>query len=134
DWFETAKLNYGFDITTRTKHYSPRPKTWDQMLDVARYWVEKGVDGLRCDFAHSVPIEFWQYLAEGLRAVNPNVFLLAEAYESDARMRIPGFSYQALLAAGFDSVYNSEMYWGLHNGVNQPGHIRDVNPTRMPLM
>jgi glycosidase len=134
DWFETVKLNYGFDIASRTKHYDPRPKTWDQMLDVAKYWVEKGVDGFRCDYAHAVPLEYWRFMAENLRQINPDVFLLAEAYETDARMGIPGFSYQALLDAGFDSVYNSEMYWGMHNTVNQPGRFSEVNPMRMPLM
>jgi glycosidase len=134
DWFETAKLNYGFDLAARTAHYTPRPRTWTQMADVARYWVEKGVDGLRVDFAHAVPIEFWRFFAAELRRVQPQVFLLAEAYETDERMRLPGFSYHAMLDAGFDSVYHSEMYWGLRGQVLRPGNMRSTNPMRAPAM
>ncbi len=111
DWFETAKLNYGYNFTDGTRHYEPVPRTWLSVADVAEYWLRAGVDGFRVDFAHSVPIEFWQYFARRIRSVNPNAFLLAEAYESDFGMKVPGFSYEALLDAGFDSVYNSELYW-----------------------
>jgi glycosidase len=134
DWFETAKLNYGFDLSSRTAQYAPTPRTWMQMADVARYWVEKGVDGFRVDFAHAVPIEFWRFFAAELRSVQPQVFLLAEAYETDERMRLPGFSYHAMLDAGFDSVYHSEMYWGLRGQVLRPGGMRATNPMRAPAM
>jgi glycosidase len=133
DWFETVKLNYGFDIQNRRAEYEPMPRTWHQMLDIARYWVEKGVDGFRVDFAHAVPIEFWRYFATELKAVNPNIFLLAEAYESDHRMRLPGFSYESFLATGFDSVYNSELYWEMRNQAKQPGNFRSVRPNDSPL-
>ncbi len=134
DWFETVKLNYGYDIAARQPQYSPRPRTWTQMIDVARYWALKGVDGFRVDYAHAVPIEFWREFASELKRVQPNVFLLAEAYESDQRMKLPGFSYHAMLDAGFDSVYNSEIYWALQQQATRPGTMRSANPTRMPAM
>ena len=132
DWFETVKLNYGFDIESRQGNYNPRPKTWDQMVDVAKYWMMHGVDGFRVDFAHAVPIEFWRYFAAELKRTNPEVFLLAEAYEKDERMKVPGFSYTAMLAAGFDSIYNSEQYWTLRQQAVQPGNMRSANPNWTP--
>lgn len=134
DWFETVKLNYGWDLVNRQGHYSPRPRTWDQMLDVARYWVEKGVDGFRVDYAHAVPMGFWQFFASELKRVQPEVFLLAEAYEGDQRMMIPGFSYQAMFEAGFDSVYDSEMYWALRNQPTNTIDMRGAKPSRSPGM
>lgn len=123
DWFETAKINYGFNLHSRSGDYSPRPRTWEQMVDVAKYWAALGVDGFRVDFAHSVPIEFWRYFVEELRAVQPDIFLLAEAYESDEVMRLPNFSYEAMFAAGFDSIYNSYVYWAMRDQALQAGHI-----------
>lgn len=134
DWFETVKLNYGYDISTNQAHYDPRPRTWDQMLDVARYWVEKGVDGFRVDFAHSVPIEFWRYFATELRKTHAPVFLLAEAYEADGGMRLPNFSYQAMLEAGFDTVYNSEMYWPMRRLADNRGTMRDARLETSPAL
>ena len=134
DWFETVKLNYGYDIASQSAHYDPRPRTWDQMIDVAKYWTKKGVDGFRVDFAHAVPIEFWRAFAAELKAVQPNVFLLAEAYEADQGMKLPGFSYRAMLDAGFDSIYNSENFWAMGAQAARPGTMRAANPTRMPAM
>lgn len=111
DWYETAKLNYGWDYRQSRGYFEPTPLTWFRVLDVARYWLSKGVDGFRVDFAHSVPMEFWKFFVQRVRGTYPHAFLLAEAYESDLRMKLPGFSYDALLRAGFDSVYSSEAYW-----------------------
>ncbi len=131
DWFETAKLNYGFDLQSRKGFYDPIPKTWRQVEDVAKYWLKKGVDGFRIDFAHSVPIEFWRHFVEEVRKVNKETFLLAEAYESDLRMKLPGFSYQAMYEAGFDSVYNSSIYWALRRQANEPGSGEFFNPANL---
>lgn len=49
DWFETVKLNYGIDFSTTEKHFDPRPPLWDKLLKILCYWIDKGVDGFRCD-------------------------------------------------------------------------------------
>jgi glycosidase len=127
DWFETVKLNYGWDFRGRQGTYDPMPSTWHHMLDVARYWVKKGVDGFRVDYAHAVPMEFWRHFSVELHKEHPDIFLLAEAYEKDERMKVPGFSYEAILDAGFDSVYNSYVYWALHDEASNPGNMQKAN-------
>ncbi len=72
DWSDTAKLNYA------------NHEVWRGQIEAMRYWVEKhAVDGFRCDMAMLVPIEFWQETARELRAVKPDLFLLAEAEEQN---------------------------------------------------
>ena len=132
DWYETAKLNYGFDFTTGQGHYHPRPRTWDMMVAIARHWMDMGVDGFRIDFAHSVPLEFWKYFASELRKKKKDVFLLAEVYENDHGMRVPGFSYEALMNAGIDSVYQSELYWAIHDQARGSGDARRLSPRNLP--
>lgn len=123
DWYETVKLNYGRNFLTQEERYDPQPRTWSQVLDVAQYWVQKGVDGFRVDFAHAVPLPFWRYFTTELKKTNPEVFLLAEAYESDQDMKIPGFSYTRLYEAGFDSIYDSNLYWAMYREARQPGNM-----------
>ncbi len=128
DWFETAKLNYGYEFTTGYTDYEPLPKTWSQMVDVAKYWLNLGVDGFRVDFAHTVPVEFWGYFVQKVREFQPNTYLIAEAYEDG--MGAPGFSYDKLFEAGFDSVYNSKLYWALHNVARGHGGITETQYER----
>ena len=53
---------------------------WAYMLDAMRYWVsEFDIDGYRCDVAGMVPLDFWEEAREGLKAIKPDVLLLAEA-------------------------------------------------------
>ncbi|MGZ4967698.1 MAG: alpha-amylase family glycosyl hydrolase, partial [Chthoniobacterales bacterium] len=65
DWYETVKLNYGFDFTAPNKDVreyptalatqKPIPDTWTKMDRVLEYWQSLGVDGFRCDMAHMEP-------------------------------------------------------------------------------
>ncbi|MBA2663330.1 MAG: alpha-amylase [Bradymonadaceae bacterium] len=111
DWYETVKLNWGYDFETGQGVYDPLPPTWSFMDEVVAYWQEFGVDGFRCDFAHYVPDEAWSWLIEQARARDPQAYFVAEAYENLA----------GLLAAGFDAVYDDELYDGLkgiYNGTH----------------
>ncbi len=81
DWYETVKLNYGIDYGDGSKHFYPIPKTWFRMLDILRYWAEKGVDGFRCDMAHMVPIEFWQWAIPNIKERYPHIIFIAEIYD-----------------------------------------------------
>lgn len=70
DWTDTAKLNYA------------NRDVWRGEIEAMRFWIEKhNIDGFRCDMAMLVPIEFWQQACSVLRAVKPDVFMLAEAEE-----------------------------------------------------
>ena len=72
DWTDTAKLNYA------------NPEVWEAQAAAMEFWVrEHGVDGFRCDMAMLVPVEFWNETARRLRAVKPDLFLLAEAEETN---------------------------------------------------
>lgn len=81
DWYETIKLNYGIDYGDGSHHFYPIPRTWFQMLDILLYWAEKGVDGFRCDMAHMVPIEFWQWAVPNVKERHPHIIFIAEIYD-----------------------------------------------------
>ena len=101
DWYETIKLNYGFNFVSRQATYSPRPRTWDGADAILAYWQGKGVDGFRCDFAHYVPSEAWAFLMARARARRP-AFFFAEAYPS-VGSGDPVQSQDTLIQAGFDA-------------------------------
>ncbi len=86
DWSDTAKLNYA------------NHDVWVGQIDAMKYWIERGVDGFRCDMAMLVPIEFWQEVAAELHRLKPDLFMLAEAEETN------------LFDRAFDACYGWEMH------------------------
>ena len=103
DWFETVKINFGvrpdgshaFDSLPEAarswsndelvKFWAERdvPDSWEKFRDIARYWLDKGVDGFRYDMAQMVPVEFWSYLNSSIKTRRPDAFLLSEIYVPD---------------------------------------------------
>lgn len=100
DWYETVKLNYGWNFVDSSKAYDPIPNTWTKVDDILGYWQGKGVDGFRVDFAHFVPVEAWTYLLGKAKERNATTYFMAEAYEN----------LEGLLASGFDAVYHDATY------------------------
>ncbi len=70
DWSDTAKLDYA------------NRAVWEGQFEAMRFWAEShAVDGFRCDMAMLMPPDFWHETARRLRALRPELFLLAEAEE-----------------------------------------------------
>lgn len=108
-WYETVKLNYGYDFLAGTGHYDPRPRTWDVADAILDYWQGFGVDGFRCDFAHFVPPEAWRFLIERAKRRDNNVYFIAEAYPWEGSGD-PVTHRRQLIESGFDAVYNDGSY------------------------
>ena len=67
DWTDTRSLNYANE------------EVWWAQDDAMRFWLEKGVDGFRCDAAGEVPAEFWKAILPKMNEDYPDIYLLAEA-------------------------------------------------------
>ena len=136
DWYETVKLNYGYDFTTKKRAYphaekpaAPVPDTWLKMDAVLAHWQRLGVDGFRCDMAHIVPPEFWAWAIARARARQPGVFFLGEAYDNDPMKVGTGNVMHDLLSAGFNAVYDDPTYKTLkniHDGVKWANDLDGV--------
>lgn len=98
DWYETVKLNYGIDYGDHSRHFYPVPDTWHKMLHILLYWASKGVDGFRCDMAHMVPVEFWQWAIPQVKTAAKHIIFIAEIYDVAL--------YRSYIGAGFDYLYD----------------------------
>ena len=91
DWTDIAKLNYA-NADMRA-----------EMAKSMRFWLERGVDGFRCDVAYQVPQDFWADVLPAFRQeFDRPLYFLAEGEES------------WLHEAGFDATYA----WRLHHLLN----------------
>ncbi len=78
DWTDVADFNYENE---ELRNY---------MLSVLEFWVKNlDVDGYRADVAELVPDDFWKKAYQRLRAIKPNVFMLAEG--AHPRLHVNGF-------------------------------------------
>ncbi len=119
DWYETVKLNFGHDFTRgRDTSHLPGPDaapeevpdTWRKMDEIFAHWQEMGVAGFRVDMAHMVPMEFWAWMIRRARERDEAVYIFGEAYDTDPAKLTDGNVLEALLAAGFDAVYDDPAY------------------------
>ena len=99
DWYETVKLNYGLDPWNGNRCFDPIPDTWHKMLHIMRYWASKGIDGMRCDMVHMVPVEFWHWAIAQVKAEFPHMIFIAEIYDV-------GLYRSYIHDGGFDYLYD----------------------------
>jgi glycosidase len=149
DWYETIKLNYGFDFADPSKSVREYPNawssdkavpnTWKKIDQVIEYWQSLGVDGFRCDMAHMVPPEMWSWTIAQARRRHPDVFFMGEAYNDDPA-KVPGsdpvvsqlnFGHGNvlfdLLNAGFNAVYDAPVYRALKRIYDGSGWANDID-------
>jgi glycosidase len=143
DWYETVKLNYGFDFAAQNVREYPNatapekslPDTWKKMDLVLAYWQSLGVDGFRCDMAHMEPPEFWKWAIGRARERQREVFFAAEAYDNDPS-KVPASgtnetnTFVHLLNAGFDAVYDDPTYRALKKIYEGPAWANDLEGVR----
>jgi glycosidase len=149
DWYETIKLNYGFDFTDPAKSVREYPNawgpdkeipdTWKKVDQVIGHWQSLGVDGFRCDMSHMVPPEMWSWAIAQARQRQPDVFFMGEAYNDDPA-KVPGSDPVVsqlnwgqgtvlfdLLNAGFNAVYDAPAYRALKRIYDGSGWANDID-------
>jgi len=71
---------------------------WVELLDVFLFWIARGVKVFRVDNPHTKALRFWEWALGEIKALHPEVVLLAEAFTR------PKLVY-ALAKAGFSQSY-----------------------------
>ena len=116
DWYETVKLNYGVDYYAGgVGYFNPIPNTWYKMRDILLFWAAKHIEGVRCDMAEMVPVEFWRWVIPEVRAQYPDFLFIGEVYNPSL--------YRDFISAGFTYLYDK---------VGMYDTVRDVICGRRP--
>lgn len=104
DWYtgpQTADEQQWSDVTFLNYNVAA---VRDTMQACMLYWVDEAdVDGFRCDYAHGVPIEFWNSVNTEILQRKSDAILLAET--SDVR----------LCNAGFNLLYSWSYMYAIEN-------------------
>ena len=69
------------------------PKVREEMLNVAKYYLDLGVDGFRFDAVKYIyygdtarSVEFWEWYMEQLRKINPDIYCVGECWSGEAEI------------------------------------------------
>lgn len=99
DWFHVKKFPVDAyspgDATTYLgwwkykslpKFNTANPRVREYIYQVARYWLEQGIDGWRLDVPNEIDDdEFWAKFREIVKNTNPEAYLLGEIWDGDMR-------------------------------------------------
>ncbi|WP_435169926.1 alpha-1,4-glucan--maltose-1-phosphate maltosyltransferase [Falsirhodobacter sp. 1013] len=75
------------------------PSLWYTLRDIVLFWVDKGVRIFRVDNPHTKPFPFWEWMIAEVRAKDPGVIFLAEAFTRPKVMK-------RLAKVGFSQSYS----------------------------
>jgi starch synthase (maltosyl-transferring) len=107
EWFTTrADGSIAYAENPPKKYQDIYPLNFDndyaglyaEIVRVLRFWMNQGVRIFRVDNPHTKPLLFWEQLLADVRATDPDVIFLAEAFTRPAMMR-------ALAQVGFHQSY-----------------------------
>jgi starch synthase (maltosyl-transferring) len=96
---------------------------YHEVLRIVRLWMSHGVRIFRVDNPHTKPLAFWEWLLAEVRATDPDVLFLAEAFTKPAMMR-------GLGTVGFHQSYTYFTWrtakWELEEYLTELAHESDT--------
>jgi cyclomaltodextrinase len=112
-WFRRAGEGWadfeGHSALVTLNHDEPEVR--DYVVEVMRYWLDRGVDGWRLDAAYAVPTGFWRDVAAAVHGSHPHAWLLGEVIHGDY--------VQWVADSGLDSVTQYELWKAIWSGLNE---------------
>ena len=71
-------------------------KVKEYFLDVAQYWVKRGINGWRLDVANEIPHEFWAEFRKTLKTLKKDVYIVGEIW-GDAALWLRGGEFDGVM-------------------------------------
>lgn len=92
-----------WNLPALPKLNTDNPAVQEYILDVARYWLEFGIDGWRLDVPFEIDDDdFWRRFRQVVKSTNPEAYICGELWEDATRW---------LQGDQFDSVMNYTIMW-----------------------
>ncbi len=86
-WFE---CNFSGDMPELN---FDNPKVKEEVLDIAKYYLDLGIDGFRFDAVKYIyygntdkSVEFWKWYMEELRAIKPDIYCVGECWSGETEI------------------------------------------------
>jgi len=93
------KPNYScwWNLPALPKFNTKNPEVRRFILDVAKYWLERGIDGWRLDVPHEINDDaFWREFRKVCKGVNPGCYITGEIW-GEAKRWLAGDQFDAVM-------------------------------------
>ncbi|MGD0574460.1 MAG: glycoside hydrolase family 13 protein [Anaerolineales bacterium] len=82
---EATKYEAWWKFKSLPKFNVTNPRVRRYLLDVARYWMEQGIDGWRLDVPNEIPDRtFWSEFRDVVKSIDSDAYLLGEIWTVDS--------------------------------------------------
>jgi glycosidase len=99
----------------------PNDELEEYLTDTLKIWVNRGVDGFRCDAASLIPVDFWMNARKSIGKIKPDFIWLAESVDARwiAERREMGYLmwHDNELYNAFDITYDYDIWPVFHAAV-----------------
>ncbi|MCK9245406.1 MAG: glycoside hydrolase family 13 protein [Anaerolineaceae bacterium] len=95
-----TRANYDcwWNLPALPKLNTKNPQVRKYIFDVARYWVEKGIDGWRLDVPFEIDEdEFWEEFRDVVKTANPDAYIVGEIPSEAQRWLGTGRQFDAVM-------------------------------------
>jgi cyclomaltodextrinase len=110
-----------WDLPALPKFNTDTPAVRRFMFDVARHWIEFGIDGWRLDVPQDIDDDaFWQEFRRVVKAANPEAYIVGEIW-SEAHRWLQGDQFDAVMNYIFDRACLGFFGGGRLDTTQRPG-------------
>lgn len=104
-WEDGRWVTWGDLASFDLENSKEKNELWDYLVNMARYYLDFGFKGFRCDAAYQVPAEFWNYFIGKIKESHPDTVFLAET------LGCTPVQIKAIAYCGFHYIFNSSKWW-----------------------
>lgn len=114
---DDGSYRYAFTFFALPDQDQNNPIVRRSLIDTVHWFMDRGIEGVRCDIAGFTPPSFWKLLRKEVKARDPNAILLAELIPPMAEY----FDH------GFDLAYDSTSFWATRDAFAVGGSFDNVD-------
>ena len=122
DWQDQEQIERG-ELHGLPDLAQENPAVSDYIIEVSKFWIEQtGCDGFRLDAVKHIPLRFWKYYNQEIRAyAGTDFLLLGEVFWGSAEKIAP------YADVGFDYLFDIPGYYAIRNTFNKGAGLADFS-------